>query len=378
MKKIMMLTTTAYMSERFNRGNIEILESMGYEVHVVANFDKGNPTTKEVLDGFRKWVGEHHGKCISIPVTNKPFDLKNNGKAYKTLIELIRKYRYEFIHCHTPVAGVLGRLVAHKTNTKVMYTAHGFHFFKGAPFVNWLLYYPIERFLSRWTDVLITINKEDYQCVKKVFYAKRIIYIPGVGIDLNKFKTGIVNKKEKRNSLNLTEGNIMLLSVGELNVNKNHEAVIRAIASLNNPKLHYFIVGKGLLKEKLEILAQELKISKQIHLLGYREDVVELLQMADIYIFPSKREGLSVALMEAIAARIPVLCSDIRGNNDLVIDIEYRFRAEDIIKIAEKIEMVLLQNNTEIIKKNYQHLKQFEINKVKEKMYMEYFELLLK
>ena len=153
MKKVMMLTTTAYMSERFNRGNICVLEEMGYEVHVVANFDKGNPTTKEVLDEFKQWIEAHHGKWISISLTKHPTDFKNNGKAYKQLKQLIQEHKYEFIHCHTPVAGVLGRLAGHNTETKVIYTAHGFHFFKGAPLLNWLLYYPVERFLSAWTDM---------------------------------------------------------------------------------------------------------------------------------------------------------------------------------------------------------------------------------
>ena len=282
----MMLTTTAYMSERFNRSNICILEEMGYEVHVVANFDRGNPTTREVLDGFKQWIEEHHGKWISISVTKHPTDLSNNGKAYKQLKQLIQEHQYEFIHCHTPVAGVLGRLVGHRTKTKVIYTAHGFHFFKGAPLLNWLIYYPVERFLSRWTDMLITINQEDYNRAKKSFHAKRTEYIPGVGIDIKKFLCGLIDRQEKRKRLELKDTDIMLLSVGELSPRKNHGIVIEAIAQLENKNYKYFICGQGQLKEKYESMIKEFGLEKQVFLLGYRNDISELCQAADLYIFP--------------------------------------------------------------------------------------------
>lgn len=320
MKKVMMLTTTAYMSERFNRNNIMILEEMGYEVHVVANFDKGNPTTKEVLDEFKGWIEEHHGKWISIPVTKSPADIANNYPAYKQLLALIKEHQYEFIHCHTPVGGVLGRFVAHRTHTKVIYTAHGFHFFDGAPMLNWILYYPVERFLSGWTDMLITINQEDYNRAKKSFHAKRTEYIPGVGIDTEKFQAMAVNKAEKRKRLGFFVDDIILLSVGELNENKNHQVFIRAIAQIKNKDIHYVIVGQGKLSEELKRLAHECQVEEQVHVLGYRNDVAEIYQIADVFIFPSKREGLSVALMEAMACGLPVICSDIRGNHDLIID----------------------------------------------------------
>ncbi len=368
MKKMMMLTTTAYMSERFNRSNIEILESMGYEVHVVANFDKGNPTTKEVLGGFKEWVKIHHGKCISISVTNNPFDIATLIKAYKELIGLIKEHKYEFIHCHTPVAGVLGRVVAHKTHTKVMYTAHGFHFFKGAPLLNWLLYYPAEWLCSWWTDVLITINQEDYKRAKKSFHAKKIEYIPGIGIDLEKFKTGQIDRDAKRASLGLGPEDKMLLSVGELNKNKNHEIVIRAIAKLESPNVHYFIAGQGTLKEELIKLSSDLIVESQIHLLGYRNDIKELLHVTDLYVFPSKREGLSVALMEAVVSKVPVICSKIRGNTDIIKNDNYLFNPEDVINVIRCIDYAFKNENLEQVNENYECIQNYSTMNVSRRM----------
>ena len=316
MKKVMMLTTTAYMSERFNRNNIILLEEMGYEVHVVANFDKGNPTTKEVLEQFKVWIEDHHGKWISIPVTKSPADVSNNYKAYKQIIALIKEYNYEFIHCHTPVGGVLGRFVAHRTCTKVIYTAHGFHFFTGAPLLNWMLYYPVERFLSRWTDMLITINQEDYNRAKKSFHAKRTEYIPGVGIDTDKYILCDVDRDAMRDSLGISTEDFVIISVGEVNRNKNHEVVIRAIAQMHNPVIKYIICGEGALKEYLLELCEKLEIKNQVFILGYKSEVKDYLHIADVFAFPSKREGLGLAALEAMASGLPLIASNIHGIKD--------------------------------------------------------------
>ena len=157
--RVLMLATTAAMIEQFNKNNIELLESLGYEVHVAGNFEQGNPITYERLEEFKKWIGEHNGKWFHIPSTRKPNDLRNNCMALKIVIKMINEYHYDFIHCHTPIGSVIGRIAARKTHTKIIYTAHGFHFYDGAPLKNWLIFYPIEKHFSRYTDVLITINK---------------------------------------------------------------------------------------------------------------------------------------------------------------------------------------------------------------------------
>ena len=187
--------------------------------------------------------------------------------------------------------------------------------------MNWLIFYPIERMCSRWTDVLVTITHEDYQLAQKKMYSKEVVYVPGVGIN-----TAIFAPKEgdtaintcKREELGLAMTDTVMLSVGELNKNKNHEIVIRAMAQLGNPDLHYVIAGRGDLKEYLELLAKELGVNKQLHLLGFRADIKELFKMADFFAHPSYREGLSVAVMEAMASGLPVICTEIRGNTDLI------------------------------------------------------------
>lgn len=380
---MMMLTTTAYMSERFNRDNILILEEMGYEVHVVANFDKGNPTTKEVLDSFRKWVEEHHGKCFSIAVTNKPTDQKSFRKAYHQCLDLIEKYHYDFIHCHTPVAGVLGRLVAHKTHTKVIYTAHGFHFYKGAPLKNWLLYYPVEKKMSDYTDLLITINHEDYDLAKKKFHANKTEYVPGVGVDLSKFDSGRIDVEEKRRQLGLRENDIFLLSVGELSDRKNHIAVIEALGSIYqktpNAHIEYVIAGEGANHDMLETRTRELGIENHLHLLGYRTDISDLCQAADLFVFPSKQEGLPVALMEAIACKTPVLCSDIRGNNDLVSLPECLFDVDGSPERPDSVAArlsdavaggrdAIKKSYSDAVQQNYSNLRQFDLIQVDQEM----------
>lgn len=371
-KKMLMLATTAAMIEQFNKNNILILEEMGYEVHVAGNFLVGNPISEEKLEEFKVWLEEHHGKWFHITATRKPTDMKNNIFAYKKVVELITEYKYEFIHCHTPIGSVIGRIAAHVTHTKIIYTAHGFHFFKGAPLINWLLYYPVERFLSRWTDVLILINQEDYQRAKNTFHAKRTEYIPGIGIDLEKFKKGNIDCEKLREKLGLKEDDVMLFSVGELNKNKNHEVVIRAVAKLNNSKLHYFIAGQGELKDYLINLSNDYGISKQVHLLGYCDNVFELLQCTDLYVFPSKREGLSVALMEAIACRTPVVCSNIRGNTDLIKNQDYIFNTDDIEELCKCISMSIEKDNQNVVEENYKTLQRYDLKNVVEQMKEEY------
>lgn len=380
-KYMMMLTTTAYMSERFNRDNIRILEELGYEVHVVANFDAGNPSDAAVLDGFRSWVEAHGGKCFSIAVTHDPRDFKNFHRAYRQCLDLIRRFHYSFIHCHTPVAGVLGRKLAHDTGTRVIYTAHGFHFYKGAPRCYWLLFYPVEKAMARWTDVLITINKEDFGLAKKKFRAKETIYLPGVGVDLKKWDNGTCDADAKRAELGLKDSEIMLLSVGELSDRKNHMAVIEALARLHREDhidAEYFIAGVGRNRDALLKAADENNIMPHIHLLGYRTDIAELDRAADLFIFPSKQEGMPVALMEAIAAKCPVLCSDIRGSNELVTDsrclFDLKAGPEEPNSLYSRLKRAIEKGRGEIktsfataIQENYEGIGKFDrSNTVKE------------
>lgn len=358
-----MAATTAAMIEQFNKDNILILEEMGYEVHVLGNFYKGNPISEERLENFKIWIKEHHGKWFHYPAARKPTDLKNNIKAYKYLLKLISKYQYEFIHCHTPIGSVIARLAAHKMHTKVIYTAHGFHFFKGAPLKNWLLYYPVERLLSRWTDVLILINQEDYQRSEKEFHAKQTEYIPGVGIDYGKFAFCQVDLYKKKQEIGIKKDDFVIISVGEINDNKNHQIIIKAIAKLKDKSIKYIICGKGEREEKLKKIIKKFRLDNQILLLGYREDIPELLSISELFAFPSKREGLGLAAIEAMASGQTLITSNVHGINDYSENdvTGYKYAPDDYRGFAEGIKMIMTNNekrkmwaeNNRLIAKKY-------------------------
>lgn len=254
-----------------------------------------------------------------VPFERNPVKL-GNIKAYRQLKKIIDEGQYDIIHCHTPVGALLTRLAAikaRKNGTKVIYTAHGFHFYKGAPLINWLLYYPVEKLCARWTDVLITINKEDYELAKRKLKARRVEYVPGVGIDVEKFAHPSPECAQAlRKELCISSEQTVLLSVGEVNANKNHALVIKALPDF--PNAVYVVCGRGPLVEANIKLAERLGVAERVHFVGYRTDVADFYGMADIFVFPSFREGLPVSLMEAMASGLPIICSKIRGNTDLI------------------------------------------------------------
>ncbi len=317
MRRMLMIATTAAMIEQFNKNNILILEKLGYEVHVIGNFEDGNPISEERISQFKEWLKAHHAMWFHVSMIRQPLTIKNL-KAYKQVVMLIRKYKYDFIHCHTPVGAVIARCAAHKTNTKVIYTAHGFHFFQGAPIKNWLFFYPVEWLCSWWTDVLITINSEDCKCALKHFHMKKLKQIPGIGIDVNKFSECHVDREEKCRELGISKDKYIILSVGELQPRKNHMVIIEALHLIKDVNIIYLIVGQGELRDVYEKKIKEYNLEENVKLLGFRNDIDEICKTADCFIFPSLQEGLPVALMEAMASGLPVICSKIRGNIDLI------------------------------------------------------------
>ena len=318
-KKALLIASMASMLDNFNRGNIEILLELGYRVTLAANFRTGEDSnSQEKTKRFLEEMKNKGVQCTQIDFSRSVFSIRAQWKSFKQVQNLLQD-KFSLIHCHSPICAAITRICAkkyRKTGTRVLYTAHGFHFFKGAPLQNWLLYYPVEKLMSHFTDTLITINKEDYHRAKKKFSAKRTVYVPGVGIDAEKFQNIRVNREEKRKELGLGKDDIFILSVGELNKNKNHEIILQAMAALRNKKINYMIAGVGEQREHLMQLAKEKHLSFTI--LGFREDVPELLGAADFFAFPSKREGLSASVMEAMFAQVPVIASKIRGNTDLI------------------------------------------------------------
>ncbi|MCD7752774.1 MAG: glycosyltransferase [Lachnospiraceae bacterium] len=288
---------------------------MGYEVDVACNFKEGNTCSDEEVRQLIRRLKKMKVRYFHVDFARDVTKLSQNGKAFRQVKRLLKKNDYAFLHCHTPIGGVVGRIAGKLTGTKVIYTAHGFHFYKGAPLLNWILYFPVEWLCAYWTDVLITINTEDYRFAKKWMKAKTVKYIPGIGVDVCKFQGNSVDKAAKRIEIGVPEDAVMLFSVGELNENKNHETVIRALRGMN---VYYVIAGRGNKEEELKKLAQSLGMSDRVKLLGFRTDIGELDKAADAFVFPSYREGLSVSLMEAMASGLPCAVSRIRGNTDLI------------------------------------------------------------
>lgn len=312
MKKALLVTTVSGFVPQFEMNNVRILQEMGYEVHYASNFNYPSyGTDNKKLDNTG--ITQHQ-----IDFVRSPFAIMGNIRVYKQLKKLMNEIRFDLVHCHTPMGGAMARIVAKKTNTKpVLYTVHGLHFYKGAPLINWLIYYPVEKFLSKYTDTLITINYEDYHRAKK-FHAKKIQYIPGVGIDCKKIKGIDSNQKLKKNELGINENTTIFLSAGELIKRKNYETALKAFARAELPNAVYLICGHGILEAELKELANHLGIKDKVLFLGYRNDLIEIMKCADIFFFPSFQEGLPVALMEAMACGLPIICSEIRGNIDLI------------------------------------------------------------
>ena len=344
----------------FHLPYLKWFKEKGYEVHVAAKNDFIN----------EQCIIPNCDKYYDIKFARFPFS-KVNIKAYKQLKKLIQENNYDIIHCHTPVAGVLTRLAARNNkNTTVIYTAHGFHFFKGAPLLNWLIYYPVERFCARYTDKLITINKEDYERAKRFSLRKngKVYYVPGVGINLEKIQNLKVDIKQKKKELGMSENTLILLSVGELNKNKNHETVLQALSELKDKNFIYLICGRGVLKEYLERKIQELHLENKAKLLGYRSDVIKILKTADLFIFPSKREGLPVSVIEAMATGLPVIASNVRGNRDLIAK-ENLFEPDDVAALTNLIKKQLEAiENKELKKVNYANLEQYSLKNILKQM----------
>ena len=293
----------------FHMPFLKKLKEEGYEVHVAADNDANDEEIRSVCDVY-----------YNVPFARSPFDPRNL-KNYWKLKRLMEREHFDIIHCHTPIVSALVRFACkkvRKNGTKILYTAHGFHFYKGAPLLNRMLYYPIEKLCAKQTDVIITINTEDFSLAKRKLSAKNVEFIPGVGIDIAHFAKDTDNKSQIRKALGVPMIAFLLLSIGELSKNKNHEILIRALAKLKNEDIHLLIAGEGILQKKLMRLAKRFKVDKQIHFLGYRYDIATLCHTVDLYAHPSYREGLPVALMEAMASGLPVVCSDIRGNRDLI------------------------------------------------------------
>lgn len=364
MKKVLFVATVTKHINTFHIPYLKWFKEQGYEVHVASN---GNEKI------------EYCDKHFNLPFERFPIK-KNNFKVYKELKNIIKENEYEIIHCHTPVGGVLTRLAAktsRKKGTRVIYTAHGFHFYKGAPLLNWIIYYPIEKWLSKYTDCLITINQEDYELAKRKFKkCKEIELIHGVGLDTSKFDIEITEKEFEnlKNEIEIESDNIILTYVAELNKNKNQILLIKVLEELvkENNKYRLLLVGNGPMREKLEQYVKENNLQKYVKLLGRRDDISKILKLTNVYVASSLREGLPINLLEAMYMNLPIVATDNRGHRELIqngvngyicdkLDIKtFKMNIKKIFENMEKIDSMKEKNNTLI--------KKYELKEVKQKM----------
>jgi glycosyltransferase EpsD len=308
-KRILLCATVDYHFNAFHLPYMKWFKEQGWEVHVAAKGDMDLPFVD---------------KKYNLPIQRSPFSLQN-VKAYRELKTIINQNEYKIIHSHTPVGGVLARLAsraARENGTKVMYTAHGFHFCKGSPLLNWLIYYPIEKWLARFTDCLITINEEDFNRANQhQFGADRIEHVHGVGVNTEKFKPAENEyKKELRIAYGYNVGDFLMFYAAEFNKNKNQQLLIRALAHIKEevPKAKLLFAGEGPLMQDCRKLAQSLGVENRVHFLGFRKDIEQLLQISDIAVASSFREGLPVNIMEAMSCGLPVIATVNRGHSELI------------------------------------------------------------
>ena len=308
---------------------------------------------------------------------------KDNKVAYDNLNKVIQENDVKVIHCNTPVGGMVGRLCGKKNKVpKVIYTAHGFHFYKGAPLFNRTILKWAEMVMAHWTDAIITMNQEDYQAAQRFKLKKggKVYFIHGVGITLKDFEGLSHLRQQKRAEMGLGDEDIALISMGDLVPRKNYATAFEAIAKANNPHLHYLLCGRGTQLEELQQLAKELGVEKQIHFLGFRRDIKELLTAADIFLFTTLQEGMPRSMMEAMASGLPCIASRIRGNVDLVEDGENGIlcSAKDADAFAKAIS--ILAADPVLRKKmrdnNLEKIKQYDITVVEQEIRAIYADVL--
>lgn len=336
-KKILFCATVDYHFKAFHLPYMKWFKEQGWDVHVAAAGKIELPYTDQ------KYM---------IPFSRSPYD-RSNIRAYKQLRNILEQSNYEIIHCHTPIGGLVARLAARKTKkrgTKVIYTAHGFHFCNGAPLINWLLYYPIEKWLANYTDCLITINQEDYQRATNQLKAKQVEHVHGVGIDTNRFKPLTQSEKEERKkSFGYQADDFLLFYAAEFNKNKNQEFLLRSLSSIKEqvPNAKLLFAGEGSLLKNCQDQAKLLGVSHMVDFLGFRSDIDKIVPICDIAVASSFREGLPVNIMEAMACGLPVVAVDNRGHRELVHNYENGFLVtnNDPILFSEKV-MELISTKT--------------------------------
>ncbi|MGC6769608.1 glycosyltransferase [Enterococcus sp. LJL51] len=354
MKNVLIVASAPSMIGQFNIENILILQSMGYTVHVACNFNIKGIMDEESLNQLRRKLENLEVIAHQVDFKRGIGDIKTNISCYKQLVTILQENKIDFMHCHSPIGGVLGRLAAKKVKIPVIYTAHGFQFFQGGSRKDWLLFYPVEKYLSKYTDILITINNEDYNLAKK-FKCGKLFKVSGVGIDYEKYYNPVSSEviQSIKEELRISEKSKVMISVGELTIRKNHIAGIHALSILNNENIIYLICGSGAELENLKAEAERLDVASQVIFLGYQSAIENYYAISDISLFLSRREGLGLAGLEAMAAGLPLVSSALGGIKDYTEDGKTGYTIVDPTNCEEIAGAIhkLFDKNSEELKK---------------------------
>lgn len=370
MKKVLFTATITKHIEGFHKPFLKRFKEKGWNTYVAT--------------GDNADLDEYCDKKIQIELYRSPFNLKNLKGIFQ-LKKLIDSEKFDIIHCHTPMGAIVTRIAASesrkKNRTKVIYTAHGFHFYKGAKIINWLLFYPIEKIMAKYTDVLITINKEDYLLAKKKLSTrcKRIEYVKGVGVDKEKYNFDF-SEEEKNNlkkELGLKVNDFIMIFPARLDKNKNQIFLINVMNMIikENKNIHLLLPGRDELNGFYQKKVEKLNLSTNIHFLGYRSDIAKLQKISNLSVSSSLREGLPVNVLEATVAKIPVVALKCRGMEDLIENGVNGYLIEIKNKKAENIfKNYILEYVNGKKYKTSKKTQDIEISKIIERMDKIYFE----
>ncbi len=373
-KKIL-ITSTDVMMLQFLIPHAFYLKECGYTVEIACSDVEGH------IDELREIVKDEIPFRV-VQLSRRPTNTKN-FRGLSELKNIISNGNYDLIWTNEPVMSIMTRLASKlvRSKAKVLYIAHGFHFFKGASIKNWMLYFPIEKLFSRLTDEIITINQEDFLFAEKHFKKPKIAKLPGIGINTAKFNFSYSSEERaaKRAELGISDGERLIISVGELEARKNHETAIKAFCKCELPSTKMIICGIGSRREKIEQVIAECNMQDRVFLLGYRYDIKELCHSADAFLFVTYQEGLSVALMEAMSVGLPCVISKIRGNIDLIDEGMGIFcNPHDVDCCADAIKYWYLNgiDNKNFKEYNRSKLQNFDFENVKKLMANEISDLL--
>lgn len=374
-KKVLLLAPMASVHEKFNIANINVLSSLGCEIHIAANFQMDDCAIKFAQTVRRCGYITHH-----IPFARA--SLKNNLKCIPLIQELLRQEKFDMVHCHTETGGILIRICQHiLPSAKYVYTPHGMSFYRGSPLKTQILYRPIEKWICAGMDINIAMNAEELEVLNH-WNAKTANYIHGIGVEIAQYSDIKVDRNAKRKEFGIPENAVVLLAVGELNKNKNHQVILKALTYFKPiPKeLFLLVCGKGELRDQLAKQASAIGFGDQLILAGYRNDMVQIYQIADCLVFPSYHEGLPVSVVQGMAAGLPIVASKIRGITDLITHGEGGFLCdpEDKVGFYQGISRCL--DNADLRQKmgayNRQKAKLFDISNVENELNLIYRKVL--